>query len=169
MTFFTCHCWSMTPPGRGGWIRTQRNWTPARIAVSTRWRQFVTALSMRESQQVIYQDSTIWFLGKVIQKKKIPGSLTQRSNTLGSSSARSTRTILTSRQRSLRPSTLHHRWPGQPSSQQPSQRSDQRLRNESKFDHQARALTNELKRTELCLIFIVFLAFSRCGKLKPLA
>ena len=40
--------------------------------------------------------------------------------------------ILTSRQRPLRPSTLLHRWPGQPSSQQPSQRSNQR--NESKVD-----------------------------------
>ena len=162
MTFFTCHCWSRTPPGRGGWMRTRRNWTPARIAVSTRWRQFVTALSMRESQnQVIYQGSTIWFFGKVIQKKKIPRSLTQRSNTLGSSSARSIRIILTSRQRPLRPSTLHHRWPGQPSSQQPSQRSDQRLRNESEAD-QPTAPTSELKRAAFDF-YRVFGLFTRCG------
>ena len=143
----------------------RRNWTPVTMkAVSTRWRQFVTAPSMRESQkQVIYQGSTIWFLGKVIQKKKIPGSLHRPFSTLGSSSARSTKIIRTSRQRPLRPSTLHHRWPGQPSSQQPSQRLDQRLRNKSEVDHQARALTNELKKTELRLIFIVFLAFLRCG------
>ena len=45
---------------------------------------------LRESQnQVIYQVSTIWFLGKVIQKKKIPGSLHRPFSTLGSSSARS--------------------------------------------------------------------------------
>ena len=114
-------------------------------------------------QRVIYQGSIIWFFGKVIQKKKIPGSLHRPFNTLESSSARSIRIILTSRQRPLRPSTLHHRWPGQPSSQQPSQRLDQRLRNKSEVDHQARALTNELKKTELRLIFIVFLAFLRCG------
>ena len=71
--------------------------------------------------------------------------------------------ILTSRQRPLRPSTLHYQWPGQPSSQHPSQQSDQRLQNKSKVDHQARALTNKLKITELRLIFIVFLAFLRCG------
>ena len=159
-SFSTCHCWSRTPPGRGGWMRTtRRNWTPVTmIAVSMRWRQFVTARSMRESQnQVIYQVSTIWFLGKVIQKKKIPGSLHRPFSTLGSSSARSTKIIRTSRQRPLRPSTLHHRWPGQPSSQQPSQR----LRNKSEANHQAIALTNELKKTELRLIFIVFLTFSR--------
>ena len=138
-----------------------------------RWRQFGIARSMQESQnQVIYQGSTIWFLGKVIQKKKIPGSLIQRSNTLGSSSACSTRIILTSRQQSLRPLTLHHQWPGQPSSQQQSQWSDQRLRNKSEADHQAITLTNELKRSKLRLVFIVFLAFFKMRvihALKPLA
>ena len=121
----------------------------------------MTMLSMQKSQRVIYQGSTIWFLGKVIQKKKIPRSLTQRSNTLGSSSARSIRIILTSRQRPLRPSTLHHRWPGQPSSQQPSQRSDQRLRNESEAD-QPTAPTSELKRAAFGF-YCVFGLFTRCG------
>ena len=167
MTFSTCHCWSKTPPGRGRWTRMRRNWTPARIAVNTRWRQFVTARSMRKSQWVIYQGYTIWFLEKVIQKKKISGSLHWLFNTLGSSSARSIRIILTSRQRLLRPLTLHHRWPGQPSSQQPSQR----LQNKSEADPLT-APTNKLKRTELRLVFIVFLAFFKVRvihALKPLA
>ena len=160
MTFSMCHCWSRTSSGRRRWIRTQRNQTPVTMsAVSTRWRQFVTARSMQESQRVIYQGSTIWVLGKVIQKKKIPGSLIQRSNTLGNLSARSTKTILTSQQQPLWPSILHHRWLGQLSSQQPSQRLNQRQRNENKAN-QLIVLTNELKGTELHLVFIVFLAFS---------
>ena len=143
MTFFTCHYWSRTPPGRGGWMKTRRNWTPVTMrAESTRWRQFVTARSMRESQRVIYQGSTIWFLGKVIQKKKIPGSLHRPFSTLGSSSARSTKIIRTSRQRPLRPSTLHHRWPGQPSSQQPSQRSNQQKRGQPANSSNKRAKKN---------------------------
>ena len=133
-------------------------------AESTRWKQFVTARSMQESQRVIYQGYTIGFLGKVIQKKKIPKSLHRPFSILGSSSARSIRTILTSRQRPLKLSTLHHRWPGQPSGQ--------RLQNESEVDQQPNQLQgsrnkseadqpNELKRTELRLVFIVFLAFSQ--------
>ena len=123
--------------------------------VSTRWRQFVTALSMQESQnQVIYQGSTIWFFEKVIQKKKISGSLHRPFSILGSSSARSIGIILTSRQWLLRPLTLHHRCP----SQSLGQRSNQQ--NKSKAN-QSIAPTNELKRTELHLIFIVFLAFSQ--------
>ena len=105
---------------------------------------------MRESQnQVIYQVSTIWSHGKDIQRKRIPGSQLQPSSTSESSSARSTRTILTSRPRLLLLSTPHHRWLDRQSS-----RLD--LPNKSK-DDQPIALTNELKRTELCLIFIVFL------------
>ena len=129
--------------------------------MSMKWRQFVTARSIQQSQRVIYQDSTIWFLGKVIQKKKIPGSLHRPFSTLGSSSARSTKIIRTSRQRPLRPSTLHHRWPGQPSSQQPSQRSNQRLRNESEAD-QPTAPTSKLKRAAFDF-YCVFSLFTRCG------
>ena len=151
MMFSMCHCWSRTPQGRGGWTRTRRNWTPAtRIAGNTKWRQFGTARSMQESQnQVIYQVSTIWSHGKDIQKKRIPGSQLQRSSTSESSSARSTRTILTSRPRLLLLSTPHHRWLDRRSSRRS-------LANESE-DDQPTALTNELKRTELRLIFIVFL------------
>ena len=117
--FSMCHCWNRTPQGRGGCMR-RRNWTPVTIAGNTRWKQFGTARSMRESQnQVTYQASTIWCLGKGIQRKRIPGSQPQQSSTLESSSARSTRTILTSRQRLLLPSTPHHQWldqqPGPPS------------------------------------------------------
>ena len=105
---------------------------------------------MQESQnQIIYQVSTIWSHGKDIQRKKIPGSQLQRSSTSGSSSARSTRTTLTSRQRLLLLLTPHHRWLDRQSS-----RLD--LPNESE-DDQSTALTNELKRTELRLIFIMFL------------
>ena len=105
---------------------------------------------MQESQnQVIYQVSTIWSHGKDIQRKKIPRSQLQRSSTSESSSARSTRTILTSRPRLLLLSTPHPRWLDRQSS-----RLD--LPNESE-DDQPTTLTNELKRTELRLIFIVFL------------
>ena len=121
MMFSMCHCWSRTLQGRDKWTRTRRNWTPATMIVgNTRWKQFGTARSMQESQnQVTYQVSTIWCLGKGIQKKKIPGSQPQRSSTLESPSACSTRIILTSRQQLLLPSTPHHRWldqqPGPPS------------------------------------------------------
>ena len=116
MMFSICHCWNRTPQGRGGCMR-RRNWTPVTIAGNMRWKQFGTARSMQESQnQVIYQVSTIWSHGKDIQRKKIPGSQPQRSSTLESSLARSTRTILTSRQRPLLQSTPHHRWLGQQSS-----------------------------------------------------
>ena len=100
---------------------------------------------MQESQnRVIYQVSTIWFHGKDIQRKRIPGSQFQRSSTSESSSARSTRTILTSRPRLLLLSTPHPRWLDRQSS-----RLD--LPNESE-DDQPTALTNELK-SELRLIF----------------
>ena len=114
--FSICHCWSRTPQGRGGWTRTRRNWTPATmIAGNTSWKQFGTARSMRENQnRVIYQASTTWCLGKGTRRKRIPGSQPQRSSTLESSSARSTRTTLTSRRRLLLQSTPHHRWPSPP-------------------------------------------------------
>ena len=102
MMFSTFHCWSRTPPGRGGWMRTtQRNWMPATMrAESTKWRRFVTARSMRRSQnQIIYRGSTIWYHGGIIRKKKIPGGQLQRFSTLGSSSAHSTTIIQISRQR----------------------------------------------------------------------
>ena len=121
---------------------------------STRWRQFGTARSMRESQnQVIYQVSTIWSYGKDILRKKIPGSQLQQSSTSESSSAHSIKTILTSQPRLFLLSTPHHRWLNRQSDRQSSPLS---LPNESK-DDQPTTLTNELKRTELCLIFIVFL------------
>ena len=146
--FSMCHCWNKTPQGRGGCMR-RRNWTPVTIAGNTRWKQFGTARSMRESQnQVIYQVSTIWSHGKDIQRKKIPGSQPQRSNTSESSSTRSTRIILTSRPRLLWLLTLYHRWLDQ-------QSSPRSLPNESE-DDQPTALTNKLK-SELRLIFIVFL------------
>ena len=66
---------------------------------------------MQESQnQVNYQAFIIWCLRKGIQRKKTSKSQPQRSNTLESSSTRSTRTILTSRQRLLLLSTPHHQW-----------------------------------------------------------
>ena len=157
MMFSTCHCWNKTPPGRSGWIKKSDKWSsmPATIiARSTKWRQFETARSMRESQnQVIYQVSTIWSHKKDIQKKRIPGSQLQRSSTSESSSARSTRIILTSQPRLLLLSTPHHRRLDRQLDRQSSRRS---LSNESE-DDQPTALTNELKRTELRLIFIVFL------------
>ena len=86
--FSTYHCWSRTSPGRGGWMKTRQNWMSVMMrAESMKWRQFEIARFMRESQRVIYQGSTIWFLGKVIQKKKIPGSLYRSFSTLESSSA----------------------------------------------------------------------------------
>ena len=124
--FSMCHCWNRTPQGRGGCMRrTWRNWTPVTIAGNTRWKQFGTARSMRESQnRANYQASTIWCLEKGTQKKRIPGNQPQRSSTLGSSSARSTKTILTSRQRLLLPSTPRHRWLGQQPSSPPNESED---------------------------------------------
>ena len=52
--------------------------------------------------------STIWYLGKDIQKKKTPENHTQLFNTLKSSSADSIVIILKNRQQTLRPSTPHH-------------------------------------------------------------
>ena len=125
------------------------SWTPVTKTGSMKWRQFGTARSMQGSQsQAIYQVSTIWSHGKDIRRKKIPGNQPQRSNTSESSSARSTRIILTSRLRLLRLLTLHHQWLDQ-------QSSPQSLPNKT-MDDQPTALTNELK-SELHLIFIVFL------------
>ena len=155
MMIFMCHCWSRTLSGRGGWIRTtQRNWTPAMIAESTSWRQFGTARFMRESQnQVIYQGSTIWYLEKGIRRKKILESVHWQFNTLGNRSVHSIKIISISQQRPLRPLTLHHQWLDHlPSPLAP--------RSKSEAD-QPTTLTNELKRPELRLVFIVFLAFSQ--------
>ena len=87
---------------------TRRNWTPT-TAGSTKWRQFGTIQFMRESQNwAIYQAFTIWFHGRDIQRKRIPGSQPQRSSTLESLSARFTKTILTSQQQLLLLSTPCH-------------------------------------------------------------
>ena len=143
MMFSTCHCWSRTPPGRGGWMKKRWNWTTV-IMKSTKWRLFATARSMRESQQAIYRGSTIWYLGKGIRKKKIPGSLHQPFSTLGSSSAHSIRIILRSRQQLLRPSIPHHQWPGQQSNQ------NQLLSLPNKSEaNQLTTPINELKKAEL--------------------
>ena len=151
--FSTCHYWSKTPPGRGGWMKKSDKWSSIQVTVkagSMKWRQFGTVRSMQKSQnQVIYQVSIIWSHGKDNQRKRIPGNQLQPSSTSESSSARSTKTILTSRPRLLLLSTPHPRWLDRHSS-----RLD--LLNESE-DDQPTALTNELKRTELRLIFIVFL------------
>ena len=116
-----------------------------------KWRQFGIAWSMRESQKVIYQDYIIWFLGKGIRRKRIPGSQLQQFSTSGSSSTYCTRIILTSRQRLLLLLTSHHRGLDQQLSPL-----SLRLPNKSEVD-QPIALTNELKSTELRLIFIMFL------------
>ena len=115
--FSMCHCWNRTPQGRGGCMRrTRRNWTPVTIAGNTRWKQFGIARSMQESQnRVTYQASTTWCLGKNIQRKRIPGSQPQRSSTLESLLACSTRTTLTSWQRLLLQSIPHHQWLDLPS------------------------------------------------------
>ena len=120
------------------------------IAGSTKWRQFKTVRFMRGSQnQVIYQIFIIWSHGKDIQRKRIPGGQLQQSNNLKSLSARSTRIILTSQSRLFLLSTPYHRWLDR-------QSSPWSLPNKSE-DDQPIALTNKLKRTELNLIFIVFL------------
>ena len=153
MIFSTYHCWSKTPPRKSGWMKKSDKLSLTQVTMkvrSTKRRQFRTVRSIQESQnQVIYQVSTIWSHRKNIQRKRIPGSQLQRSSTSESSSAHSTRTILTSQPRLLLLSTPHHRWPDRQSSQLG-------LPNESE-DDQPTALTNELKRTELRLIFIVFL------------
>ena len=115
MMFSMCHCWSRTSQERGG--SSQYQSSSRATTRNTRWKQFETAQSMQKSQNwATYQASTIWCLGKGIQKKKIPGSQPQRSSILGSSSAHSTRTTLTSRRRLLLQSTPHHQWLGQQSS-----------------------------------------------------
>ena len=154
MTFSTCHCWSKTPPGRGGWMRALHGWNLKRVmakVTSTRLREFGTAQSMRGSQKMaIYQDSITWCRRKATQKKKIPGSLHQLCNTFGSLSAPSTRRIRTSQSQPHLPSTLLHQWPDQQSSSP----------NESMPDQpKSTAIVSALKRTEL-LVFISFLALS---------
>ena len=105
---------------------------------------------MQGSQnQVIYQISTIRSHGKDIQRKRVPGSQLQRSSISESSSARSTKIIVTSQPQLLLLSTLYHWW----LDRQSSLRS---LPNENK-DDQPITLTNELKSTKLRMIFIMFL------------
>ena len=151
--FSTCHYWSRTPPGRGGWMKKSDKWSSMQVtmkAENTKWRQFGTARSIQESQnQVIYQISTIWSHRKDIQRKKIYGSQLQQSSTSESSSARSTRIILTSKPQLLLLLTPHHRWLDR-------QSSSRSFPNKSE-DNQPKALTNKLKRTQLRLIFIMFL------------
>ena len=111
MMFFTCHCWSRTPPGRGGWTRMWRNSRPAALTRSTRWKGFGTVRSMRRSQQqVTYRASTTWYHGRVTLRKRTPGSLHRQCNTSGSWSAPSTRIIPTSRQQPPFESILHLPW-----------------------------------------------------------
>ena len=112
------------------------------IAENIKWRLFEIARFMHKSQsRVIYPGSTIWFLGKATQKKKTLGSLIQRFNTSGSSSACSTGTIQTSQQQRLRPSTLPHQWPGQPSNPLPPRSENEAV--------QPKTLANALEETEL--------------------
>ena len=122
MIFSTCYCWSRTPPGRGGWMKKSDKWSSTQVtmkAESTKWRQFGTARSMRESQnQVIYQVSTTWSHGKDIKRKRIPGSQLQRPSTSENSSAHSTKTILTNRPRLFLLLVSQHRWLDQESSRQ---------------------------------------------------
>ena len=157
MMFSTFHYWSRTSLRKGKWMKKSDKWSLTQLtmkAESTKWRQFETAWSMRESQnQVIYQVSIIWSHGKDIQRKKIPRSQLQRSSTSESSLACSTKTILISQQRLLLLLTPHYRWLDRQSDRQSSCLS---LPNKSE-DNQLTTLINELKKTELRLIFIVFL------------
>ena len=137
-----------------GWVdKKSDKWNLTQATMKTesmKWRQFATVRSMRESQnQVIYQVSIIWSHEKDIQRKRIPGSQLQRSSTSESSSACSTKTILTIRLGLLLLLTPHQQWLDRQSS-----RLD--LQNKSKDNHLITS-TNELKRTVLHLIFIVFL------------
>ena len=160
--FFTCCCWSKTPPRRSRWMRMQRSWTPETMrAESMKWTQFGTTRSMQESQQAIYRDSTTWYFGKDIWKKKTPESHTQLFNILGNLSDHSIGIIQRSRQQLLKPLTLHHQWSGQQLNQQLNQLLS--LPNKSEAN-QLTTPRNSLKRAELSLIFIMFLAFfRRCG------
>ena len=74
--FSMCYCWNRIPQRRDKCMRRmRRNWTPMTITGNTRWKQFGTARSMRESQnRVTYQASTTGCLRKGTQRKKIPGS-----------------------------------------------------------------------------------------------
>ena len=124
--FSMCYYWNRTLKGTGGCMRrTRRNWTLVTIAGNTRWKQFGTARSMRESQnRVTYQASTTWCLGKGTQRKRIPGSQPQWSSTLGSSSACSTKTIPTSQRRAFLSLTPCHQWLGQQPSSSPNESED---------------------------------------------
>ena len=109
--FFTCHCWSRTPPGRGGWTRMWRNSRPAALTRSTRWKGFGTVRSMRRSQQqVTYRASTTWYHGRVTLRKRTPGSLHRQYNTSGSWSAPFTKIILISQRQPLLPPILRLQW-----------------------------------------------------------
>ena len=75
-----------------------------------------SAVYARDQNRATYQASTTWCLRKDTQRKRIPGSQPQRSSTLKSSSACSTRTTLTSRRQLLLQSILHYQWLSQQSS-----------------------------------------------------
>ena len=109
--------------------------------------------SMQKSQnQVIYQISTIWSHRKNIQRKRIPGCQLWWFNISKNLSARSIGIILTSQLWLLLLSTSYHWWLNQESDWQSSPLS---FPIKSK-DNQPIALINKLKRTEMCLNFILF-------------
>ena len=113
MIFSTCHCWSKILLGRGRWIKKSDKWRsiPATMmAGNTKWRQFGTVRFRQESQKVIYQDYTIWYLGKDIRKKKIPRNQLQQSSISKGSSARFRKIILISQLQFFLLLTLHHWW-----------------------------------------------------------
>ena len=109
MMFSICHCWNRTSQGKRGSFQCQSfSWATIR---STRWKLSKTVQSMQKSQnQGIYQVFTIWFHWKDIEKKKTSGSQPQPSSILESLSARSIKTILTSRQWLFLLSIAYHQW-----------------------------------------------------------
>ena len=86
-----------------------------------------TARSTQKSQQQgNCQGSTIWFCGKAILRRRIPGSLHRQFSTFEGSSPPTTKTIQKSQQRHLTPSIRLRQWLGHPlhPGQQPRNEAD---------------------------------------------
>ncbi len=153
--FFTCHCCSRTPHGRGEWTKRHPSWNSKAMTAtvrSTRSRQFATVRYMPGSQKATYQAYTTWCHRRTTRKRKIPRSQHRSSNTSGRSSAPSIRS--TRRSRQLLPSQpipLHQRH-GPQSSQQPSLSQSLKQPNKSEAGLQKPVtLTNEQKKAELSI------------------
>ncbi len=78
--YSTSHCWSRTPPGRGGWMRRPLSWSLKQVTATARnSRQCGLRKRVgRPTTRTLLLDSTTWSRGKATLRKKTPGSLLRR-------------------------------------------------------------------------------------------